>query len=329
MAKKKDEANGNAAEIEKAHFVKCRYCGQKNAVKEDYRSREANCGKCKLPLSNEPHKKFASLSKHDYVHPEDSQALKTLKAIPGIDSTLKKLLAWTGESAIRVSFMASAVKVTPKQCPDLHAKLVVACETLGVDVPDLYVQQNPLVNAFTGGVEKPIIVIHSALVERLNDEETLAVIAHEVGHIHAEHVLYLTAARLIEALANISVARLVPGSEIIKFIVSAGISGALLAWARRAELSCDRAALLVTQDADVIARTMMKLAGGTFASKIDYGLFLEQAREFEENYDKNKLDKFWADLINAGMTHPFPIWRVSEILKWVESGQYAGLMAGK
>ena len=52
-----------------------------------------------------------------------------------------------------------------------------------------------LVNAFTGGVEKPIIVLHSALVERLNDEETLAVIAHEVGHIHAEHVLYLTAAQ--------------------------------------------------------------------------------------------------------------------------------------
>ena len=68
-----------------------------------------------------------------------------------------------------------------------------------------------MVNAFTGGVEKPIIVLHSALIERLNDEETLAVIAHEVGHIHAEHVLYLTAARLMEALANVSVATLDPG----------------------------------------------------------------------------------------------------------------------
>jgi hypothetical protein len=70
--------------------------------------------------------------------------------------------------------MASAVKVTPKQCPDLHAKLQIACTTLGVDMPDLYVQQNPMVNAFTGGVEKPIIVLHSALIERLSDEETLA-----------------------------------------------------------------------------------------------------------------------------------------------------------
>ncbi|MBA3601850.1 MAG: M48 family metallopeptidase, partial [Acidobacteria bacterium] len=272
------------------------------------------------------HKKFADLSKHEYVHPADSKALAALRAIPGIDTALRKLLAVTGESAIRVMFMASAVKVTPKQCPDLHAKLQIACTTLGVDMPELYLQQNPVVNAFTGGVEKPIIVLHSSLIERLSDEETLAVIAHEVGHIHAEHVLYLTAARLIEALANASLARIIPGAEIIKFLISAGISGALLAWARRAELSCDRAALLVTQDPHVIGRTMMKLCGGTFASKIDYDLFLEQAREFEKNYDEKKLDKFWADILTSGLSHPFPVWRVSEILKWVDDGQYAELM---
>ena len=326
MPRKASGSDGESTDITKSHFVRCRYCGQKNSVKPDFENNAAVCGKCKLPLSNEPHKKFADLGKHEYIHPADSKALAALRAIPGIDSALKKLLAVTGENAIRVMFMASAVKVTPKQCPDLHAKLQIACTTLGVDMPDLFLQQNPLVNAFTGGVEKPVIVLHSALIERLNDEETLAVIAHEVGHIHAEHVLYLTAARLMEALANASVARLIPGSEILKFIVSAGISSALLAWARRAELSCDRAALLVTQNPHVIGKTMMKLAGGTFASKIDYEEFLNQAREFQKNYDENKLDKFWADIINAGLTHPFPIWRVSEILEWVESGQYADLM---
>jgi len=326
MVKKKEESESGDNAIAKGHSVRCRYCGQKNAVKADFKNGSAVCGKCKLPLSNEHHKKFADLGKHEYIHPLDSKALAALRAIPGIDSALKKLLAVTGENAIRVMFMASAVQVTPKQCSDLHAKLQIACTTLGVDMPDLFIQQNPLVNAFTGGVERPVIVLHSALIERLNDEETLAVIAHEVGHIHAEHVLYLTAARLFEALANLSISRLVPGAEIVKFIISAGIGSALLAWSRRAELSCDRAALLVTQDPHVIGRTMMKLAGGTFASKIDYDQFLEQAREFQKNYDENKLDKFWADIINAGLSHPFPIWRVSEILKWVEDGQYQDLM---
>ena len=107
MVKKKDDSDA----IAKSHFVRCRYCGQKNAVKSDYKNDSANCGKCKLPLSNAHHKKFADLGKHAYIHPQDSKALAALKAIPGIDTALKKLLAVTGESAIRFQFMASAVKV--------------------------------------------------------------------------------------------------------------------------------------------------------------------------------------------------------------------------
>jgi Zn-dependent protease with chaperone function len=303
--------------------IRCRYCGQRNNVRND--GGTAKCGRCRLPLSNAPHKKFADLDKHEYIHPADSRALAALRTIPGIDTALKKLLAVTGESAIRVIFTASAVKVTPQQCPDLYAKLQIACTTLGVDMPELFVQQNPIVNAFTGGVEKPVIVLHSSLIERLTDEEVLAVVAHEVGHIHAEHVLYLTAARLLEALANVALAA-TPIANIITQLLSGTMRAALLAWARRAELSCDRAALLVTQDPHVIGRTMMKLCGGTFASKVDYEQFLEQARDFQKNYDEKALDRFWADVITSGMSHPFPVWRVSEILKWVESGEYKALM---
>src|ERR671939_870224 len=303
--------------------IRCRYCGQLNSVRTQ--NGQARCGRCRLLLSEEPHRKFAHLDKYSYVHPLDSRALAALKAIPGIDTALKKLLEVTGESAIRVIFTASAVKVTPKQCPDLYAKLQVACTTLGVDMPELFVQQNPTVNAFTGGVKHPVIVLHSQLIERLNDEEVLAVIAHEVGHIHAEHVLYITAAHLLEALANVAIAA-APIASLVAQILSGTMRAALLAWARRAELSCDRAALLVTQDADVIGRTMMKLCGGTFASKVDYEQFLAQARDFQKNYDAKALDRFWADIINAGLSHPFPVWRVSEILNWVESGEYGRLI---
>jgi Zn-dependent protease with chaperone function len=305
--------------------IRCRYCGQRNQVRED-ETGEARCGRCRLLLSEDPHKKFAALDKDRYVHPADSRALAALRAIPGIDTALKKLLEVTGESAIRVIFTASAVKVTPRQCPDLHAKLQVACSTLGVELPELFVQQSPVPNAFTGGVKRPVIVLYSALLERLTDEEVLAVVAHEVGHIHAEHVLYITAARLIELAANAAIVA-APLAILIKQILSLTMRYALLAWARRAELSCDRAALLVTQDPHVVGRTMMKLAGGTFASKVDYEQFLEQGRDFQKNYDEKALDRFWADVITASLSHPFPVWRVSEILKWVESGQYQALMS--
>jgi Zn-dependent protease with chaperone function len=305
--------------------IRCRYCGQRNQIRED-EDAEARCGRCRLLLSEAPHKKFAALNKDQYVHPADRRALAALRAIPGIETALKKLLEVTGESAIRVIFTASAVKVTSKQCPDLYAKLQIACTTLGVDMPELFVQQSPIPNAFTGGVKRPVIVLYSALLERLTDEEVLAVLSHEVGHIHAEHVLYLTAARLIELAANAAILA-APLAMLIKELMTLTMRYALLAWARRAELSCDRAALLVTQDPDVVGRTMMKLAGGTFASHVDYDLFLEQGRDFQKNYDEKALDRFWADIITAGLSHPFPVWRVSEILKWVESGEYQTLLS--
>lgn len=328
MAKKKSETPESSEAIAKSNYVRCRFCGQKNAVKDGFVNGQAVCGRCKLPLSNEPHKKFADLNKHDYVHPADSKALAALKAIPGVDSALKKFLAVTFESAMRVNFMASAVKITPIQYPDLHAKLQIACTTLGVDMPDFFLQQNPIVNAFTFGSERHVIVLHSSLIERLTDEEILAVIAHEVGHIHAQHVLYLTAARILELLMQVGL-NMIPGGEIAKFVLNTTVSSALLAWARRAELSCDRAALLVVQDPHVVGRVMMKLAGGSFASKLDYDQFLEQGREFKKQCDENQLDNFWANIINAGQTHPFPIWRVSEIIDWYESGEYGQIMKNK
>jgi Zn-dependent protease with chaperone function len=314
----------NSAPDTTAGSIRCRYCGQRNQVRDEENA-EARCGRCRLLLSEEPHKKFAALNKDQYIHPADRRALAALRAIPGIDTALKKLLEVTGESAIRVIFTASAVKVTQKQCPDLYAKLQIACATLGVDMPELFVQQSPIPNAFTGGVKRPVIVLYSALLERLTDEEVLAVVSHEVGHIHAEHVLYLTAARLIELAANAAIIA-APLAMLIKQLMSLTMRYALLAWARRAELSCDRAALLVTQDQNVVGRTMMKLAGGTFASNVDYELFLEQGRDFQKNYDEKALDRFWADIITAGLSHPFPVWRVSEILKWVESGEFQNLM---
>src|SRR5437879_2351191 len=248
----------NPSSDESSESVRCRYCGQRNQTTP--RDGQPRCGRCRLPLSDGPHKKFASLNKDQYIHPADSRALAALRAIPGIDTALKKLLEVTGESAIRVIFTASAVKVTPKQCPDLHAKLQVACSTLGVDMPELFVQQSPIPNAFTGGVKRPVIVLYSALLERLTDEEVLAVVSHEVGHIHAEHVLYITAARLIELAANAAIVA-APLAMLIKEILSLTMRYALLAWSRRAELSCDRAALLVTRDPDGVGLTVMELAG--------------------------------------------------------------------
>src|SRR5690349_10807068 len=163
---------------------RCTYCGQRNQISEGRPLNGARCGRCRLPLSAEPHKKFADLDPHAYIHPLDSQALSALSAHPGIDTMLKRLIELTGGSYLRVMANANAVKVGPAQYPDLDAKLDVVCCTLGVPKPDLYVTvTDPIFgtgvgfNAMTTGVENPLIIGYSTLLERLDDREILAVLA--------------------------------------------------------------------------------------------------------------------------------------------------------
>jgi Zn-dependent protease with chaperone function len=313
---------------------RCTYCGQRNQISESRPLDTARCGRCRLPYSAVPHKKFARLAPDVYIHPQDSQALAALHAIPGVDTVLKKLIELTGESYLRVMANANTVKVGPNQYPDLDAKLDVVCCTLGVAKPDLYVTvTDPIFgtgmgfNAMTTGVEKPFIIGFSSLLERLDDKEILAVLAHEVGHIHAEHMLYTTAARLLAAFTEY-ILMTNPISATLGLIINMTIRVALINWYQKAELSCDRAALVVVQDPNVIVSAMLKLAGGLMAGRtVNHEAFVEQAREFDRKYEERMVDKFWTIIAASGRTHPFPVWRVAEILKWVEAGEYEAVMA--
>ena len=313
---------------------RCVYCGQRNQVAEGRVIDAARCGRCRLPFSLAPHRKFADLDPHAYVHPLDSQALAALRAIPGVDTVLKKLIELTGESYLRVMANANTVKVGPNQYPDLDAKLDVVCCTLGVAKPDLYVTvSDPIFgtglgfNAMTTGVEKPFIIGYATLLERLDEREILAVLAHEVGHIHAQHMLYTTAARLLAIATEVLLASN-PVTATFGMLVNMTVRVALVNWFQKAELSCDRAALLVVQDKSVIVSTMLKLAGGLMAGRsVNYEAFIEQATEFDKKYEERMVDKFWTIIASSGRTHPFPVWRVAEILKWVDSGEYDALLA--
>lgn len=102
------------------------------------------------------------------------------------------------------------------------------------------------INAMTMGVEEPFIVIYAGLLERMSEEEIFAILAHEVGHIHNQHLLYTMAARTLLMLMATLLGRTPVGGLINT--IGIPIQIALLMWYHKAELSCDRTAVLVTQN---------------------------------------------------------------------------------
>ena len=102
---------------------------------------------------------------------------------------------------------------------------------------------------------------------------------------------------------------------------------ALLEWYRTAELSSDRAATLVNRDPLATCRTMMVLAGGVSARKLDLDAFIRQANDYDEwSSGWDKLNRLRSQLF---LTHSYPVRRVKEITAWVHSGEYDRIAEGE
>ena len=266
-------------------------------------------------------KTLIGLNADGFRHPLDLQVTTTLKQIPALDVAIRSVLGSVAEQFFYLNNIASSVLVSEKQLPDLHKLLLDACKILDVEPPQLYVQQNPVPNAYTFAMrgKKPFIMLHTSLIEMLNPEEVQAVIAHELGHLKCEHGVYLTMANLMVLAAN-----LLPAWGTV---IAQSLQEKMMQWVRCAEFSCDRAALLATQDPKIIMSVLMKLAGGspTLAPQLNLEAFIEQAKAYD-NAISDDLGETLRMLQTAQLTHPVPVIRAREIDRWSSSSQYHNLL---
>ena len=260
------------------------------------------------------------ISPRAWEHPADRAALQALRRVPVFDEVLKKLFGVFGEKPVRLAFQANAVQTSSNQFARVHEIHVEVCETLDVSrqIP-LFVAQNPVVNAGAYGMEKPFILLNSGLVRLLDEEELRYVLAHEVGHVLSGHALYRTMMVILIQLSQ-------RGFPLVGW-AARGVLLALLEWYRRSELSSDRAGLLGVQDPEVVFGTMLKMAGGGRPDETNLEEFLAQAEAYAESEDV--ADSVFKVLNLLGTTHPFYVLRVSELRKWIESGEYDRILRGE
>jgi Zn-dependent protease with chaperone function len=264
---------------------------------------------------------LTGLKADSFRHPLDLEATKTLKQIPGLDMMVRNLLGPMAEQVFYVENIASSILVGEKQLPDLHKLLLEACQILDIDPPQLYVRQHPAPNAYTFAMrgKQPFVVIHTSLIEILTPEEIQAVIAHELGHLKCDHSVYLTPVNLL-----ILAAAIVPN---VGAVLAQAIQSQLLEWVRCAEFTCDRAALLATQNPKVVMSVLMKLAGGSpsLAPQLNLEAFVDQARAYDD-ISKTELGEMVKSARTAQLSHPVPVLRAREIDRWAGSQEYQKLV---
>jgi len=309
----------------------CGECGAQNRLARD---KVLNlkvsplCGRCEKPLLRAYDRPFDDLDPDSYIHPLDKETLDALKRIPGVSTLLRSLIRHSFELATRLHHHANFVRVSEKQYATLWEKFEYAGRALGIkQLPELYVYQDPVPNAYTFGVDKYFIAVSTGCLELLDDEEILVVLAHELGHVHADHVLYKSAARVFGSVAS----TIIQATFGIGTLVVYPIQLALLRWDRASELSSDRAALLVVKNPHTVMRTLMKIAGGTrrYANELGIDGFIEQADSFGKMQDEGPLGRYITIFQSLFRSHPFPIWRTKEVIDWVTTGNFLEILDGE
>ncbi|EDX77349.1 peptidase, M48 family [Coleofasciculus chthonoplastes PCC 7420] len=264
---------------------------------------------------------LVGLKADQFRHPLDFQATQALKQFPGLDLMVRNLLGPVAEQFFYLNNIAASVLVGENQLPHLHNLLLDACKTLDLEPPQLYVQQHPVPNAYTFAMrgKQPFIVLHTALIDMLTPEEIQAVIAHELGHLKCEHGVYLTPLNIM-----ILAASLLPNWGAV---IAQSLQEQMLEWLRCAEFSCDRAALLATQNPRVVMSVLMKLAGGspTLAPQLNLDAFIAQARAYDD-ISNSELGELLKSAQTAQLSHPVPVLRAREIDKWASSQAYQSLL---
>src|SRR4051812_33640646 len=259
------------------------------------------------------------ISPRSFQHPADRAATAALHQVPYLDQVIKKLIQLGYERALRQSFLGSSVRLGQEQLPHIW---VLEREVFNVldlpEVPDLYLTQMPVANAFTIGAGDPIIVLNSELVKLLDTDGLRAVIAHEATHVLAEHVLYGTALQILLGLS----ARL----PLLAGLPLMAVRAALLEWSRAAELTCDRGAAVVTRKPMAVCRSLVPLAGGQAADELNLDASYAQGMEYREK--GSGLEKLTRLLLDMTITRPMPVRRIHELFNWVREGGYDRIVDG-
>ena len=256
-------------------------------------------------VSDRKHKQTAGGDEpHAYAYVSDKKTRATFERIKPVELAVAAAVRMF-KSFGKNELLGNTIKVGPAQFPRVHDLGKQCADALGIPTPTIHIVNQPTLNAATYGTnDDSFILVHSALVDHLSDEELLSVIGHECGHIHNNHVVYLTAMHFLRVMA----------SRFMGWIVMPAVL-ALQGWTRRAEITCDRAGLLCSRDIKVSTRALAKLALGSnkLYEQLNLEAFLDQYEEGREGVGK---------FVELFASHPWLPKRVKALRVFAESEVY-------
>lgn len=217
-------------------------------------------------------------------------------------------MAYSSSRTHHQALMQRADAVTPGRMPRLAALAQAGMRKLRTPPVAVFVTPSRTLNAYTFGLENPkVVVLYSAMLDVMDEDELAFIVGHELGHVVLGHT-WLNS--LVGGLAGI------PSNSSASLLLMLAFRW----WNRACELSADRAGLLVCARPEKAISALVKLVAGP-RGLTQAGL--EQAYRQIDAEDDTPL----GGLNEALATHPMLIRRIQALRNFAASPQYRRLQA--
>lgn len=212
--------------------------------------------------------------------------------------------------------LLAAARLASDDQPRVWTAAKRASEGLRINAPAVYVASPsfPVRVAALGTEDQPYVVIRADVAEELTDAELVAALGHELGHVQNNHVPYVTAAHYLSHAAGF----------FVRWMVQPAMM-ALKAWMRRAEITCDRAALLASRDLEVTLRTMIKLEIGAGDDHLEE---LERYLAAGPDATEKGLGQRLGQVGQLFRSHPLLSKRITALRKFADGALYVQVTGG-
>ncbi len=172
--------------------------------------------------------------------------------------------------------------VTPEQAPRLHAIVDRICAETGLPKPRVAIVPTDVPNAFATGRSQrhSVIAATQGLLNRLNEDEIVAVLAHELSHVKNRDVAVMTIASFLSTVAHFIMISFMfgggmggggqgqrrnTGGLVLVFILSSIVYGVSLLLtrllSRYRELAADRGSAFITRRPSTLISALLKISG--------------------------------------------------------------------
>ncbi len=226
---------------------------------------------------------------------QDGAAMSKLRSIAPLQSVAKTISDKVGRRWIETTL--NAIRLGENQLPEVYHQAVKAARILAMPyMPEVYVSGDRMWDAMTfGSDDNAFIVLGTAIVTNFRGDDLLFILAREMGHCRAGHALWKTVGTFLVGEQGPRRGLMAGGifSMVSKAMnptqwVESALEIPLLAWARQAEITADRAGLLAVGDQEIVRRVLLSwsLKSSMLYRQINVEAWLQQQEDTEDEMTK-------------------------------------------